>query len=72
MLKNALLEKKGSAFEELFVQAAIVLWGDDFEPWKPQGPVGDFKCDGYLVSEQTVFQCNAPEQFQASTVAGKP
>ncbi len=71
MLKIALLEKKGSAFEDLFVQAAIALWGDDFEPWKPQGSVGDFKCDGYLISEQTVFQCNAPEKFQASTVAGK-
>jgi hypothetical protein len=71
MLANALRDKKGAEFERFFTAAAIELWADDFEPWKPQGPFGDFKCDGYRVSEGTVFQCNAPEQFVASTVASK-
>ncbi len=71
MVTIALREKKGGEFEGFFTAAAIELWGDDFEPWKPQGPLGDFKCDGYRISEGTVFQCNAPEQFVASTVASK-
>ncbi|MBY5863194.1 hypothetical protein [Rhizobium leguminosarum] len=71
MLHSALRDKKGGEFERFFTAAAIELWGDDFEPWKPQGNLGDFKCDGYRISEKTVFQCNAPEQFVAGTVAAK-
>src|SRR5690349_1168859 len=71
MIKFALLDKKGAAFEQFFTAAAIELWGDDFEPWKPQGKYGDYKCDGYRRSTQTVFQCNAPEQFVARDVEGK-
>lgn len=70
-LALALLERKGQAFEDFFVQAGNTLWGADFEPWKPQGQFGDFKCDGYLASEKTVFQCNAPEQFVAWKVSDK-
>ncbi|NKL91692.1 hypothetical protein [Rhizobium leguminosarum] len=71
MVHSALRDKKGGEFERFFTAAAIELWGDDFEPWKPQGNLGDFKCDGYRISEKTVFQCNAPEQFVAGTVAAK-
>ncbi len=63
MLKDALLHHKAQAFEDFFTKAAIVLWGADFEPWKPQGQHGDFKCDGYRVSKQCVFQCHAPEHL---------
>lgn len=38
MVIIALLEKKGE-FEGFFTDAAIELWGDDFEPWKRQGPL---------------------------------
>lgn len=71
MLENALLKKKGQAFEDFFVKAGTTLWGQDFRPWRSQGSVGDMKCDGYLNSEKTVFQCHAPEQFDASKVANK-
>lgn len=71
LVKVAMLDKKGGEFEKFFTAAAIELWGDDFEPWKPQGRLGDFKCDGYRISTKTVFQCNAPEQFVAHTVASK-
>lgn len=71
MVRDALRDKKGAEFERFFTDVAIELWGDDFEPWKPQGPLGDFKCDGYRSSTQTVFQCNAPEQFVAGAVASK-
>ncbi|BAV51547.1 Uncharacterized protein MLTONO_6645 [Mesorhizobium loti] len=71
LIKSALLEKKGAEFERFFTSAAIEIWGEDFEPWKPQGRYGDFKCDGYRRSTLTVFQCNAPEQFAAREVEGK-
>ncbi|MBL6927687.1 MAG: hypothetical protein ISR44_00820 [Rhodospirillales bacterium] len=72
MLENALLEKKGQAFEDFFVRAAITLWGADFVPWRPQGPiVGDMKCDGYRNSEKAVFQSYAPEKYEASKFVGK-
>jgi hypothetical protein len=71
MVKDALRDKKGGEFEKFFTTAAIELWGDDFEPWKPQGRLGDFKCDGYRISTKTVFQVNAPEQFVANTLASK-
>jgi hypothetical protein len=71
MIKFALLDKKGAEFEQFFIAAAIEMWGDDFEPWKPQGRYGDYKCDGYRRSTQTVFQCNAPEKFVARDVEGK-
>jgi len=71
MLENALLQHRGQAFEDFFVKAANVLWGQDFEPWRTQGSFGDMKCDGYRISEKTVFQCFAPEQFVASKVLNK-
>ena len=70
-LRAALLEKRGAEFENFFRKAGHALWGDDFEPWRPQGRFGDLKCDGYTVSDRTVFQCYAPEQFDASKVSGK-
>ncbi len=47
------------------------MWGPDFEPWRPQGRLGDMKCDGYRISKKAVFQCHAPEKFDASKVADK-
>ncbi|MGR8964975.1 hypothetical protein ACU8MP_29485 (plasmid) [Rhizobium leguminosarum] len=67
----SLLDKRGAEFERFFTAVSIEMWGDDFEPWKPQGRLGDFKCDGYRVSDKLVFQCNAPEQFVARDVEGK-
>ena len=70
LLENALLKKNGHAFEDFFVEAGTALWRQDFEPWRPQGRLGDMKCDGYRISEKAVFQCYPPEQFDASKVAG--
>jgi hypothetical protein len=71
VLENAMLEKKGQEFEDFFVRAGTALWGQDFEPWRPQGRLGDMKCDGYRISERTVFQCHAPENFVAARVREK-
>jgi hypothetical protein len=71
LLEKTLLEKKEQEFEDFFVLAGTTLWGRDFEPWRPQGRFGDMKCDGYRISEKAVFQCHAPEKFEASKVATK-
>ena len=71
MVENALLKRKGKAFEDLFSNVSKHHWGEDFEPWKPQGRFGDFKCDGFWVPEKTVFQCHAPEQQIPSETKSK-
>jgi hypothetical protein len=71
ILEKALKEKRAQEFEDFFASIGNALWAGKFEPWKPQGIFGDLKCDGYLTSERTVFQCNAPESFVAATVTNK-
>lgn len=71
LLENALLKHKGQAFEDFFVRAATTLWEADFSPWRSQGSIGDFKCDGYRTSDKTVFQCYAPDNPRASAVSAK-
>jgi hypothetical protein len=66
MMDKALSDKLGQEFEDFFSKLGIILWGDDFELWKPQGRFGDFKCDGYLISKKTVFQCYAPKHLEQS------
>lgn len=71
LLENALLSHTGQAFEDFFVQAGTAIWEGDFVPWRPQGPLGDFKCDGYRSSNRTVFQCHAPENPEPSRIVAK-
>ena len=71
MIEVTLSKKSGQGFEDFFSLLCKCRWGEDFEPWKPQGRFGDFKCDGYHVPEQTVFQCYAPETVTASNVVAK-
>lgn len=70
-VENLLLKKTGQGFEDFFSDTAKLHWGEDFEPWKPQGSFGDFKCDGYRVSEKRVFQCYAPEHAEPGKTATK-
>ena len=65
------MKKTGQGFEDLFTDLAKRHWGEDFEPWKPQGRLGDFKCDGYQVSTETVFQCHGPELPDPAKTATK-
>jgi hypothetical protein len=58
-----LLKRQANAFQEFFVDVAHYKWAPDFEGRRPQGAVGDKKCDGYRPSDQTVFQCYAPRQM---------
>ncbi len=70
-MENILLKKKGQGFEDIFSDLAKHTWSENFEIWKPQGSLGDFKCDGYQVPEKTVFQCYGPETPEPSKTAAK-
>jgi hypothetical protein len=58
--RSAFHEKKGTAFQDWFVQLAGHAYGPDFEEVRPYGKQGDLKCDGRLVSIGTIFQAYAP------------
>lgn len=58
--RNAFLERKGAAFEELFSRIMAHAHPGDFEIVRPYGKLGDLKCDGYRASDKTVFQCYGP------------
>lgn len=67
----ALSKKLGTEFQDFFVSVASAIWGADFEPRRPQGSIGDRKCDGYRVSTKTVFQSYAPRSIEAKAIEGK-
>ena len=48
-------------FQDWFVALAGHAFGPDFEPVRPYGNQGDWKCDGRQLSTGTIFQCYAPE-----------
>lgn len=70
-ISEALRSKFKQEYEDFFSNFGSTLWGADFERWKPQGPLGDFKCDGYLISQKKVFQCYAPEHLQSAKAETK-
>src|SRR5262249_805781 len=67
----ALTKKLGTEFQDFFSSVATALWGSDYEDRRPQGKVGDKKCDGYLKSVKVVFQCYAPRSMHATTLKAK-
>lgn len=69
--EQVLSAKQGNAFQLFFVELATALWEADFEPRRPQGSLGDKKCDGFHVSEQIVFQCYAPRTVRARNLRKK-
>src|SRR5258708_5858476 len=60
LARNELLKRRGSSFQDFFIEVGHHRWAPDFEGRRTQGRVGDKKCDGYKPSDQTVFQCYAP------------
>ncbi len=55
------LKKKGTAFQDWFVDLVGHAYGSDFESVRPYGNQGDWKCDGRRLSTGTIYQCYAPE-----------
>lgn len=67
----AFLERKGKAFEELFSKIMGHASPGDFQAVRPYGNRGDLKCDGYRVSDRTVFQCYAPSSMKLPNLLAK-
>ncbi len=63
--------ERGKAFEALFARIMSSAFPGDFQAIQPYGSAGDLKCDGYRLSDQTVFQCYAPDRIVASRTIAK-
>lgn len=57
LARYELAKRKGNEFQDFFIAIGHHSWAPDFEGRRPQGPIGDKKCDGYRPSNSTVFQC---------------
>jgi hypothetical protein len=71
LARYELLRNHSIAFQNFFVDVGKYRWGPDFEGRRPQGPIGDKKCDGYRPSTRTVFQCYAPRIMDAKLLTSK-
>ncbi|WP_133176235.1 ABC-three component system protein [Pelagivirga sediminicola] len=69
--ENAFLRQKGKAFEDLFSRIMGHASPGDFQAVRPYGSRGDLKCDGYRVSDKTVFQCYAPSNMKLANMLAK-
>lgn len=69
--ENAFLRQKGKAFEDLFSRIMGHAFPGDFQAVRPYGNRGDLKCDGYRVSDKTVFQCYAPSAMKLANMLAK-
>ena len=67
----AFLEKKGAEFQDWFVDMAGHALGPDFEPVRPYGRQGDWKCDGRQLSTGRIFQCYAPDSESDQKIIAK-
>lgn len=67
----AFRRERGKAFEVLFARIMGFAFPGDFQAIKPYGSAGDLKCDGYRASDQTVFQCYAPDRMVARATIAK-
>lgn len=70
-VKYEIAIRTGIAFQDFFVLIASHLWGSDFEARRPQGQLGDGKCDGYRASKGQVFQAYGSRKMQATVLEKK-
>lgn len=71
LARNEILKRRGTAFQDFFVEVGHYRWGSDFEGRRAQGAIGDRKCDGYRPSNTTVFQCYAPRDMKPRPLCDK-
>ena len=67
----AYVTKTGEEFQAWIQKLAALAYGPDFEAVRPYGRQGDHKCDGRLVSTQTIFQVYAPHRLVAAELEAK-
>jgi hypothetical protein len=70
-LERDFLKKKGAAFQDFFSDIMEKRYPGDFIRTRPWGKEGDWKNDGYLRSQRTLFQVYAPNELSASTAIAK-
>ena len=75
LLQRRFVEYSGAQFQKLFYEIMKISNKDDFEMPEPYGNVGDYKCDGYLISKGHYFACYSPsnptEEFKESYINSK-
>ena len=71
LARNEILSRKGTAFQEFFVEVGHLCWHPDFEGRRAQGSIVDRKCDGYRPSSATVFQCYGPRETKPGPLCTK-
>ncbi len=54
-----------------FFERILSFHEPTFTPIKPSGPEGDWKCDGWIPTSGTVFQCYAPESDRSQAAVRK-
>ncbi len=69
-LELELHRRVGRSFQDLFEQI-MQKHDPSFVVVKPTGRAGDWKADGFSVTNATVFQCYAPEELVAAKAAKK-
>ncbi len=69
--ENAFLREKGKAFESFFSRVMAHGFSGNFQPVRPYGAKGDLKCDGFRLSDGTVFQCYAPDSMKLADLLRK-
>jgi hypothetical protein len=65
------LRATGDQFQELFRRIMEFGYSGDFVAVRPHGKLGDLKCDGYLASAGTIFQCYAPKGMEIKKLTSK-
>lgn len=65
------LRATGDIFQELFRRIMELAFTGDFVAVRPHGNIGDLKCDGFLSSTGTVFQCYGPKGMKLSDLTSK-
>lgn len=61
ILQQKFVDYSGQQFQKIFYEIMRAKYGTDFEMPLPYGNVGDYKCDGYLKSENKYYACYSPE-----------
>jgi len=69
--QQRLREQQGKAFEDFFATIMELAHPRDFQRSRPYGNQGDLKCDGYLSSQQIVFQVYAPRTTKLADLLKK-
>ncbi len=69
--ENLFLRSKGNEFQTLFERLMGLAYRADFMACRPWGNTGDRKNDGFLKSEQCLFQVYAPNEMDAKKAIAK-